>query len=67
MTSFIINFIGAVKLTPAHDHNDYDAGKRTGLKFITMMDEDGLVRDVGDFKSQYKKFIVSFQLFTVAL
>lgn len=48
---------GAVKLTPAHDQNDYDAGKRNNLPFITMMDETGSIRDVGDFKDEYKKFI----------
>jgi len=48
---------GAVKITPAHDHNDYDTGKRNNLPFITMMDEAGLIRDVGDFHEDYKKFI----------
>jgi len=48
---------GAVKITPAHDHNDYETGKRNNLPFITMMDESGSIRDVGDFKDEYKKFI----------
>lgn len=37
---------GAVKITPAHDHNDYDCGKRNGLAFVEMMDDDGVITDV---------------------
>ena len=37
---------GAVKITPAHDHNDYDCGKRHNLPFVEMMDDDGNVTDV---------------------
>ncbi|WP_072390067.1 valine--tRNA ligase [Hyphomicrobium sp. CS1BSMeth3] len=29
---------GAVKITPAHDFNDWDVGKRTGLEVINIMD-----------------------------
>jgi valyl-tRNA synthetase len=32
---------GAVKVTPAHDENDFKCGKRHGLPFITVIDEDG--------------------------
>lgn len=48
---------GAVKITPSHDHNDYETGKRNNLPFVTMMDECGLICDVGDYKEEYKKFI----------
>ncbi|XP_066910854.1 valine--tRNA ligase-like [Clytia hemisphaerica] len=48
---------GAVKITPGHDHNDYEIGKRHNLRFITMMDDAGLCTDVGDYKDEYKKFI----------
>jgi valyl-tRNA synthetase len=34
---------GAVKVTPAHDPNDYECGKRHGLEFIIMMTEDGRI------------------------
>lgn len=34
---------GAVKITPAHDHNDYQCGKRHNLDFITILTEDGKV------------------------
>ncbi len=29
---------GAVKITPAHDFNDWDVGKRTGLEVINILD-----------------------------
>ncbi|MBO6626758.1 MAG: class I tRNA ligase family protein, partial [Roseicyclus sp.] len=29
---------GAVKITPAHDFNDWDVGQRTGLRLINVMD-----------------------------
>jgi valyl-tRNA synthetase len=32
---------GAVKLTPAHDYNDFDLGKKHGLPFINILNEDG--------------------------
>ena len=32
---------GAVKITPAHDFDDYEVGKRHGLPMITVLDEDG--------------------------
>ena len=34
---------GAVKVTPAHDKNDYGCGKRNNLPMITIFDEDGKV------------------------
>ena len=43
---------------PGHDHNDYEIGKRHNLRSITMMDDEGLCTDVGDYKDEYKKFIV---------
>lgn len=32
---------GAVKITPAHDPNDFDAGKRHDLPMITVIDHEG--------------------------
>jgi len=32
---------GAVKITPAHDPNDFEIGKRHKLPFINIMNEDG--------------------------
>ncbi|XP_037080211.1 valine--tRNA ligase-like isoform X2 [Pollicipes pollicipes] len=36
---------GAVKITPAHDPNDYEVGKRHNLPFITMMTDEGRIAD----------------------
>ncbi|CAG9840462.1 unnamed protein product [Diabrotica balteata] len=38
---------GAVKITPAHDPNDYEVGKRHNLPFINIFDDEGLI--VGDY------------------
>jgi valyl-tRNA synthetase len=32
---------GAVKITPAHDPNDYEVGRRHNLAFINIMNDDG--------------------------
>ncbi|MDD5066101.1 MAG: valine--tRNA ligase [bacterium] len=34
---------GAVKVTPSHDPNDFDMGKRHNLEFISIMDEKGVL------------------------
>jgi valyl-tRNA synthetase len=36
---------GAVKVTPAHDANDFECGKRNGIKAIVVMDEKGVMND----------------------
>uniref|UniRef100_A0AAY4AF60 valine--tRNA ligase n=1 Tax=Denticeps clupeoides TaxID=299321 RepID=A0AAY4AF60_9TELE len=42
-----INFgTGAVKITPAHDHNDYEVGVRHNLAFINILDENGYLINV---------------------
>jgi len=42
---------GMVKVTPAHDPNDYEVGKRHDLEFITVFDEKGILNDfAGEFK-----------------
>jgi valyl-tRNA synthetase len=38
---------GAVKITPAHDPNDYECGKRHNLEFITMLTPDGAINENG--------------------
>ena len=38
---------GAVKITPAHDPNDYECGKRHNLQFITMLSQDGSINESG--------------------
>ncbi len=34
---------GAVKITPAHDFNDFEVGKRAGLRAINIMNVDGTI------------------------
>ncbi|CAI4062372.1 valine--tRNA ligase SKDI_07G3430 [Saccharomyces kudriavzevii IFO 1802] len=36
---------GAVKITPAHDQNDYNTGKRHQLEFINILTDDGLLNE----------------------
>ena len=41
---------GFVKVTPAHDPNDYEVGKRHNLEFITIFDEKGRLNEqCGEF------------------
>ena len=39
---------GAVKITPAHDPNDFEVGKRHGLKPIWILDENGKMKACGE-------------------
>ena len=42
---------GIVKVTPAHDQNDYEVGKRHDLEFITVFDEKGILNaHAGEFE-----------------
>ena len=41
---------GAVKVTPAHDPNDFEIGQRHGLPTVVMMDERGVVTVPGPFE-----------------
>ncbi len=36
---------GAVKITPAHDFNDFEVGKRHGLPAINILNKDGTLTD----------------------
>tara|TARA_X000001036_G_scaffold428702_1_gene458842 strand:+ start:33 stop:2681 length:2649 start_codon:yes stop_codon:yes gene_type:complete len=38
---------GAVKITPAHDFNDYDVGKRNKLKIINILEKNGTINHNG--------------------
>ena len=38
---------GAVKITPAHDFNDYDVGKRNKLEIINIFEKDGKINNNG--------------------
>ncbi|MFI5872394.1 valine--tRNA ligase [Streptomyces sp. NPDC051445] len=41
---------GAVKVTPAHDPNDFAIGQRHGLKSLTVLDERGVITAHGPFQ-----------------
>jgi valyl-tRNA synthetase len=42
---------GAVKITPAHDANDFQTGRRHNLPEVVIMDEGGVMNDAaGDFR-----------------
>jgi valyl-tRNA synthetase len=48
---------GCVKITPAHDPNDFQTGKRHNLQFINCFTEDGIINDVGgDLFKGMKRF-----------
>jgi valyl-tRNA synthetase len=40
---------GAVKVTPAHDPNDFEIGRRHGLPTLTVMDERAVITAPGPF------------------
>ena len=39
---------GALKITPAHDPNDYEVGKRHGLKPVWVIDEQGRMKSCSE-------------------
>jgi valyl-tRNA synthetase len=41
---------GAVKVTPAHDPNDFEIGRRHDLPSLTVMDEHGVITTHGPFE-----------------
>mmetsp|Transcript_5382 Transcript_5382/g.7932 ORF Transcript_5382/g.7932 Transcript_5382/m.7932 type:complete len:1126 (+) Transcript_5382:65-3442(+) len=49
---------GAVKITPAHDHNDFECGMRHKLPFINLLNDDGTMNsNAGKYKGM-KRFVV---------
>ena len=48
---------GCVKVTPAHDPNDFEMGKRNNLPFITIMNEDGTINDLGGEFAGQDRFV----------
>ena len=47
---------GAVKVTPAHDPNDFDCGARHALASINIFTDDGLINDNGGEFAGLKRF-----------
>ncbi|CAI2379925.1 unnamed protein product [Moneuplotes crassus] len=53
---------GAVKITPAHDHNDYNCGQRYKLEQINIFNEDGTVNANGGKYEGKKRFDVRVEI-----
>lgn len=45
---------GAVKITPAHDPNDYEVGKRHNLSPVWVIDEKGCMKDCPDVPEEIR-------------
>lgn len=45
---------GAVKVTPAHDQDDYEAGKRHNLPCVNVIDTKGYISVEGEFKNMHR-------------
>ncbi|CAH0016630.1 unnamed protein product [Clonostachys rhizophaga] len=53
---------GAVKLTPAHDHNDFALGKKHNLEFINILNDDGTLNaNAGPYAGE-KRFNVRYAI-----
>jgi valyl-tRNA synthetase len=53
---------GAVKLTPAHDHNDFKLGKKHNLPFINILNEDGTLDSNAGHYAGEKRFNVRYSV-----
>ena len=40
---------GVLKITPAHDPNDYLLGQKHKLEFVSVIDDDGRINENGKF------------------
>ncbi|QOW10764.1 valine--tRNA ligase [Kaistella flava (ex Peng et al. 2021)] len=49
---------GALKITPAHDTNDYEIGKRHGLPMIDSLDDDANLNNHGLHYAGKNRFVV---------
>ena len=47
---------GAVKVTPAHDPNDYQCGKRHNLQFINLLNDNGTINANGGAFKGMKRY-----------
>ncbi len=48
---------GCVKITPAHDPNDFEIGKRHQLLFINILNKDGTLNENGDPFTGLDRFV----------
>jgi len=49
---------GALKVTPAHDPNDYDLGKKHDLEVVDIFNGDGTINEAGQLYIGEDRFIV---------
>ena len=45
---------GSVKVTPAHDPNDFEIGRRNNLPFINILDKNGYICMDGPYKGMFR-------------
>ncbi|VWL85827.1 valine--tRNA ligase [Oceanivirga miroungae] len=48
---------GAVKMTPSHDPNDFEVGKRHNLEFINIFTEDAKINELGNEYEGLDRFV----------
>ncbi|MEX2604142.1 MAG: valine--tRNA ligase, partial [Gracilimonas sp.] len=53
---------GCLKITPAHDENDYNIGQKHNLPTINMLNEDGTVSEEGELYIGMDRFEVRKQI-----
>jgi valyl-tRNA synthetase len=53
---------GAVKITPAHDPNDFAKGRRHDLEFINILNDDGTLNENGGPYKGEKRFDVRYKV-----
>ena len=53
---------GALKVTPAHDINDYKIGKKNNLEIISVIDDSGLINEQGKLYVGKDRFEVRKQI-----
>ena len=51
---------GAVKITPAHDPNDFMCGKKNNLPFINILTNDGRINENGGKYAGMKRYDVRY-------
>jgi len=49
---------GCLKVTPAHDENDYDLGKKHNLEVIEILNDDGTLNEKAQFFIGEDRFVV---------
>lgn len=53
---------GVVKVTPAHDINDYECGKRNNLSYINILNDDGTFNDNAGQFSGMKRYEAKYEI-----